>query len=40
VPRWALLLGKYLGVVAFVAFQAAVYFLAPGWRWGSAPTSG
>jgi ABC-type transport system involved in multi-copper enzyme maturation permease subunit len=27
VPRWALLLGKYLGVVAFVAFQAGVYFL-------------
>ncbi len=27
VPRWALLLGKYLGVVCFVAFQAAVYFL-------------
>jgi ABC-type transport system involved in multi-copper enzyme maturation permease subunit len=27
VPRWALLLGKYLGVVVFVAFQAAVYFL-------------
>jgi ABC-type transport system involved in multi-copper enzyme maturation permease subunit len=27
VPRWALLLGKYLGVVAFVAFQAGAYFL-------------
>jgi ABC-type transport system involved in multi-copper enzyme maturation permease subunit len=27
VPRWALLLGKYLGVVAFVAFHAGVYFL-------------
>jgi ABC-type transport system involved in multi-copper enzyme maturation permease subunit len=27
VPRWALLVGKYLGVLAFVAFQAAVYFL-------------
>lgn len=25
VPRWALLLGKYLGVLAFVAFQAAVF---------------
>jgi ABC-type transport system involved in multi-copper enzyme maturation permease subunit len=27
VPRWALLLGKYLGVVAFVAFQASVFFV-------------
>jgi ABC-type transport system involved in multi-copper enzyme maturation permease subunit len=26
VPRWALLLGKYLGVVAFVAFQVLVFF--------------
>src|SRR5262249_36932101 len=25
VPRWALLAGKYLGVVAFVGFQAAVF---------------
>ena len=25
VPRWALLVGKYLGVLAFVAFQAAVF---------------
>lgn len=25
VPRWALLLGKYLGVLAFVGFQAAVF---------------
>ena len=25
VPRWALLAGKYLGVLAFVAFQAAVF---------------
>jgi hypothetical protein len=24
-PRWTLLLGKYLGVLAFVAFQAAVF---------------
>jgi hypothetical protein len=27
-PRWVLLTGKYLGVVAFVAFQAAVFFAA------------
>jgi ABC-type transport system involved in multi-copper enzyme maturation permease subunit len=27
VPRWTLLLGKYLGVVIFVAFQAAIFFL-------------
>jgi ABC-type transport system involved in multi-copper enzyme maturation permease subunit len=26
VPRWALLLGKYFGVVAFVGFQALVFF--------------
>jgi hypothetical protein len=26
VPRWALLVGKYLGVVLFVTFQAAVFF--------------
>ncbi len=26
-PRWALLLGKYLGVVAFVGVQAAAFFL-------------
>jgi ABC-type transport system involved in multi-copper enzyme maturation permease subunit len=38
VPRWSLLVGKYLGVVAFVAFQAAVFFggtwLALGLRTG------
>jgi ABC-type transport system involved in multi-copper enzyme maturation permease subunit len=27
VPRWALLLGKYLGVVALVGFQVGVFFL-------------
>ena len=26
VPRWTLLVGKYVGVVAFVAFQAGVFF--------------
>jgi ABC-type transport system involved in multi-copper enzyme maturation permease subunit len=26
VPRWSLLVGKYLGVLAFVAFQATVFF--------------
>ncbi len=26
VPRWSLLVGKYLGVLAFVAFQACIYF--------------
>jgi ABC-type transport system involved in multi-copper enzyme maturation permease subunit len=26
VPRWALLLGRYLGVVAFVAVQVAIFF--------------
>jgi ABC-type transport system involved in multi-copper enzyme maturation permease subunit len=26
VPRWTILLGKYAGVVSFVAFQAAVFF--------------
>ncbi len=26
VPRWALVVGKYLGVVAFVAFQVFVFF--------------
>jgi ABC-type transport system involved in multi-copper enzyme maturation permease subunit len=25
-PRWSLLVGKYLGVLAFVAFQAVVFF--------------
>src|SRR5262249_27381781 len=25
VPRWSLLVGKYLGVLAFVGFQAAVF---------------
>jgi ABC-type transport system involved in multi-copper enzyme maturation permease subunit len=38
VPRWALLLGKYLGVVAFVTFQVSVFFvgtwLALGLRTG------
>jgi ABC-type transport system involved in multi-copper enzyme maturation permease subunit len=38
VPRSLLLVGKYLGVLAFVAFQAAVFFLgtwtALGWRTG------
>jgi ABC-type transport system involved in multi-copper enzyme maturation permease subunit len=38
VPRWSLLVGKYLGVLAFVAFQAAVFFggtwLAIGLRTG------
>lgn len=27
VPRWLLLVGKYLGVLVFVAFQASVFFL-------------
>jgi ABC-type transport system involved in multi-copper enzyme maturation permease subunit len=27
VPRWLILVGKYLGVVAFVAFQAAIFFV-------------
>jgi ABC-type transport system involved in multi-copper enzyme maturation permease subunit len=26
IPRWTLLVGKYLGVVAFVAFQVSVFF--------------
>jgi ABC-type transport system involved in multi-copper enzyme maturation permease subunit len=26
VPRWSLLVGKYLGVLIFVAFQAAIFF--------------
>jgi ABC-type transport system involved in multi-copper enzyme maturation permease subunit len=26
VPRWTILLGKYIGVVTFVAFQAVVFF--------------
>jgi hypothetical protein len=38
VPRWSLLAGKYLGVVAFVGFQAAVFvfgtWLALGLRTG------
>jgi hypothetical protein len=38
VPRWSLLVGKYLGVLAFVAFQAAVFvggtWLALGVRTG------
>lgn len=38
VPRWSLLVGKYLGVLAFVAFQAAVFiggtWLALGIRTG------
>jgi ABC-type transport system involved in multi-copper enzyme maturation permease subunit len=38
VPRWGVLLGKYLGVVAFVGFQAAVFvggtWLALGVRTG------
>lgn len=38
VPRWALLLGKYVGVLAFVAFQALVFvggtWLALGWSTG------
>ena len=28
VPRWTLLVGKYLGVVSFVAFQVGVFFFA------------
>jgi ABC-type transport system involved in multi-copper enzyme maturation permease subunit len=27
VPRWVILVGKYLGVVLFVAFQAAIFFV-------------
>lgn len=27
-PRWLYVVGKYLGVVVFVAFQAAIFFLA------------
>ena len=38
VPRWALLLGKYLGVIAFVTVQVAFFFvgtwLALGFRTG------
>jgi ABC-type transport system involved in multi-copper enzyme maturation permease subunit len=38
VPRWVLLIGKYLGVLALVAFQAAVFivgtWLAMGWATG------
>jgi hypothetical protein len=38
VPRWSLLIGKYLGVLAFVAFQALVFvggtWLALGLRTG------
>jgi ABC-type transport system involved in multi-copper enzyme maturation permease subunit len=38
VPRWVLLVGKYLGVLAFVTFQVAVFFvgtwLALGLRTG------
>jgi ABC-type transport system involved in multi-copper enzyme maturation permease subunit len=41
VPRWCLLVGKYLGVVLFVAFQASVFFvgtwLALGVRTGYWP---
>lgn len=37
-PRWCLLVGKYLGVLAFVVVQAAVFvvgtWLALGWRTG------
>jgi ABC-type transport system involved in multi-copper enzyme maturation permease subunit len=43
VPRWALLLGKFLGVLAFVAFQASVFiggtWLALGVRTGYWPAS-
>jgi ABC-type transport system involved in multi-copper enzyme maturation permease subunit len=39
VPRWSLLLGKYLGVLVFVGFQAVVFvggtWLALGWRTGT-----
>lgn len=39
VPRWVLVLGKYVGVVAFVAVQAGLFFLltwvALGFRTGS-----
>lgn len=41
VPRWSLLLGKFTGVLAFVAFQAAVFlvgtWLALGLRTGYWP---
>jgi ABC-type transport system involved in multi-copper enzyme maturation permease subunit len=43
VPRWSLLLGKYSGVLAFVAFQGAVFvvgtWLALGLRTGYFPAS-
>lgn len=43
VPRWSLLVGKYLGVLAFVAFQAVVFvggtWLALGLRTGLWPPS-
>lgn len=32
VPRWVLLLGKFLGVLSFVAFQAGVFFIG---TWGA-----
>lgn len=38
VPRWSLLAGKFIGVLAFVAFQSAIFvfgtWLALGWRTG------
>lgn len=37
VPRWSLLIGKYLGVIAFVVVQGTFSCSAPGWRSGCAP---
>ena len=36
VPRWALLAGKFFGVLLFVALQVACSSGAPGWQQGIA----
>src|SRR5262249_39761866 len=36
VPRWSLLVGKYLGVLFFVAFQAAFFVFGPWLALGRA----
>ena len=40
VPRWTLLLGKYLGVLVFVVFQATVFVVGTWLALGCAPGSG
>jgi hypothetical protein len=39
-PRWALLTGQYLGVLAFLTCRRPRSWSAPGWRWAWPPAYG